>query len=54
MLVEHNLGEVMRVCRRLLVLDQGRIIDDGAPGKVMANPAVRAAYLGTGQAHAAA
>jgi len=53
-LVEHNLGEVMRVCRRLLVLDQGRIIDDGAPGKVMANPAVRAAYLGTGQAHAAA
>ena len=53
-LVEHNLGEVMRVCRRLLVLDQGRIIDDGAPGKVMANPAVRAAFLGTGQAHAAA
>jgi branched-chain amino acid transport system ATP-binding protein len=53
-LVEHNLGEVMRVCRRLLVLDQGRIIDDGAPGKVMANPAVRDAYLGIGQAHAAA
>jgi branched-chain amino acid transport system ATP-binding protein len=51
-LVEHNLGEVMRVCRRLLVLDQGRLIEDGAPGKVMANPAVRAAYLG--QTHAAA
>jgi branched-chain amino acid transport system ATP-binding protein len=53
-LVEHNLAQVMRACRRLLVLDQGRIIDDGSPGKVMANPAVRAAYLGTGQAHAAA
>ena len=51
-LVEHNLGEVMRVCRRLLVLDQGRLIEDGAPDKVMANPAVRAAYLG--QPHAAA
>jgi len=53
-LVEHNLAQVMRVCRRLLVLDQGRIIDDGSPGTVIANPAVRAAYLGPGQAHAAA
>jgi branched-chain amino acid transport system ATP-binding protein len=53
-LVEHNLAEVMRVCRRLLVLDQGSIIADGAPNHVMADPAVRAAYLGKGQAHAAA
>jgi branched-chain amino acid transport system ATP-binding protein len=52
-LVEHNLAEVMRVCRRLLVLDQGRVIGDAAPDEVMANPAVRAAYLGTGQQHAA-
>src|SRR5437667_134938 len=28
-LVEHNLAEVMRVCRRLLVLNQGQIIADG-------------------------
>jgi branched-chain amino acid transport system ATP-binding protein len=53
-LIEHNLAEVMRVCRRLLVLDQGTVIGDGAPDDVMANPAVRAAYLGGGQAHAAA
>jgi branched-chain amino acid transport system ATP-binding protein len=53
-LVEHNLAEVMRVCRRLLVLDQGKIIGDAAPGDVMANPAVREAYLGGGQEHAAA
>jgi branched-chain amino acid transport system ATP-binding protein len=53
-LVEHNLAEVMRVCRRLLVLDQGKVIGDAAPDDVMANPAVRAAYLGTGQEHAAA
>ena len=45
-LVEHNLAQVMRVCRRLLVLDQGRIIADAAPHDVMANPAVREAYLG--------
>jgi branched-chain amino acid transport system ATP-binding protein len=45
-LVEHNLAEVMRVCQRLLVLDQGRIIADGAPDVVMREAAVRDAYLG--------
>jgi len=53
-LVEHNLAEVIRVCRRLLVLDQGRIIADGTPDEVMADPAVREAYLGSGAEHAAA
>jgi branched-chain amino acid transport system ATP-binding protein len=53
-LVEHNLAEVMRVCRRLLVLDQGRIIADGTPDDVMADAAVREAYLGKGRQHAAA
>jgi branched-chain amino acid transport system ATP-binding protein len=53
-LVEHNLAEVIRVCRRLLVLDQGRIIADGTPDDVMAYAAVREAYLGKGHEHAAA
>jgi len=45
-LIEHNLGEVMRICQRLVVLDNGRQIASGAPRAVMDNPAVRAAYLG--------
>ena len=45
-LIEHNLGEVMRICRRLVVLDNGRNIGDGEPRSVMADPVVRAAYLG--------
>ena len=46
-LVEHNLGEVMRIARRLLVLDAGRAIADGAPAEVMRRPEVREAYIGT-------
>jgi branched-chain amino acid transport system ATP-binding protein len=45
-LIEHNLGEVMRICQRLVVLDNGRKIGDGAPRAVMNDPEVRAAYLG--------
>ena len=45
-LIEHNLGEVMRICQRLVVLDNGRKIADGEPRAVMDDPLVRAAYLG--------
>jgi len=50
-LIEHNLGEILRVSRRLLVLDNGRRIADGEPMTVMNDPAVRAAYLGGEIAH---
>jgi branched-chain amino acid transport system ATP-binding protein len=53
-LVEHNLAQVVRVCRRLIVLDQGRIIADGIPDRVMEDRAVREAYVGSGVEHAAA
>ncbi|HLU20342.1 MAG TPA: ABC transporter ATP-binding protein [Pusillimonas sp.] len=45
-LIEHNLGEVMRICQRLVVLDNGRNIANGPPREVMQQPQVRAAYLG--------
>ena len=45
-MIEHNLGEVLRVSHRLVVLDNGRKIADGKPDEVMRSPAVRAAYVG--------
>lgn len=53
-LIEHNLREVLRVCRRLVVLDGGRIIADGDPAGVMADRAVREAYIGKAGDDAAA
>jgi branched-chain amino acid transport system ATP-binding protein len=53
-MIEHNLGEVLRVGQRLAVLDNGRKIADGAPLDVMRNPAVRTAYVGKERPDAAA
>ena len=51
-LIEHNLGEVMRICSRLVVLDNGRKLGEGDPKEVMADKEVRAAYLGASDAAA--
>ena len=53
-LIEHNLAEVLRVCPRLVVMDNGRKIADGDARTVIEDPQVVAAYLGEGAAHAAA
>ncbi len=54
-LVEHNLEEVIRNCRRLIVLNNGQVIGDGEPQTVMADPVVHEAYVGSGAgAHAQA
>jgi len=53
-MIEHNLGEVLRIGQRLVVLDNGRKIASGDPREVMRMPHVRAAYVGKEEADAAA
>ncbi|MCZ4304446.1 ABC transporter ATP-binding protein [Zoogloeaceae bacterium G21618-S1] len=46
-LIEHDMGVVMDISDRVVVLDYGKKIGDGVPDEVKNNPDVIAAYLGT-------
>jgi branched-chain amino acid transport system permease protein len=45
-LVEHLLRVVNQLATRIVVLDQGLVLAEGAPTVVMKDPAVVKAYLG--------
>ncbi len=44
--IEHNMDFVMSLCTRVIVLSEGKVLAEGRPDEVRANPDVIEAYLG--------
>ena len=53
-LIEHDIGIVLKLAHHVVVLDYGRKLADGPPEAIRDNPDVIAAYLGSEHAEAAA
>jgi branched-chain amino acid transport system ATP-binding protein len=50
LIIEHDMETIARLCDRVLVMSEGRLLTEGTPSEVVRNPAVLEAYLGPGVA----
>jgi branched-chain amino acid transport system ATP-binding protein len=46
LVVEHDVGFVMDICDRVVVLERGHVLATGSPQEIQSDTRVRAAYLG--------
>ena len=49
LLIEHNVGLVLEICTRIVVLDSGEVLTTGDPATVARDPRVIATYLGAAE-----
>jgi branched-chain amino acid transport system permease protein len=52
LLIDHDLRFVNRLSERIVVMNRGQVIAEGAPAEIRADPAVIEAYIGRGRAAA--
>ena len=45
-ITDHNVRETLRICDRAYILHEGRVLAEGDPAEIVANPAARRIYLG--------
>jgi branched-chain amino acid transport system ATP-binding protein len=50
LLVEQNVAMALAIAARAYLLEEGRIVAEGAPDAVFASPHLRRAYLGSAPA----
>jgi len=46
LLIEHNMHVVMKLAKKITVMDRGRVLAEGSPEEIQRNDTVQAAYLG--------
>jgi lipopolysaccharide export system ATP-binding protein len=46
LLTDHNVAETLRICDWAYIIDEGRVLSEGTPAEIVANPLVREKYLG--------
>jgi lipopolysaccharide export system ATP-binding protein len=46
LITDHNVRETLDICQRAYIVNQGTILCEGSPSAILANPQVRAVYLG--------
>ena len=46
LITDHNVRETLGICDRAAIISEGRVLAEGTPDEIVANPSVRRVYLG--------